>query len=91
MLGLPATCRTISAVISSPLSGVSAVTAAGVLWAFAASWRRYLNTVSAARPVHILLSLLFLELSGYCVNAVQLHVPAADVLVRHGVDGDGFR
>jgi hypothetical protein len=39
-----------AAVISSPLSGVSAVTAAGVLWAFAASWTRYLNTVSAADP-----------------------------------------
>jgi hypothetical protein len=32
-----------------------------------------------------------LRLSGYCVNAVQLHVYAADVLVRRGVDGDDFR
>jgi hypothetical protein len=31
------------------------------------------------------LSLLFLELSGYYVNAVQLHVHAADVLVRCGI------
>jgi len=37
------------------------------------------------------LSLLFLELTGYCVNAVQLHVYAADVLVRYGVDRDDFR
>jgi hypothetical protein len=37
------------------------------------------------------LSLLFLELSGYYVNAVQLHVYAADVLVRCGVDRQGFR
>jgi len=58
-----------------------------------AAWRaHYLNNVSAADRVQILLSLLLLELSGYYVNAVQLHVNAADVLViRHGVDGDGFR
>ena len=37
------------------------------------------------------MSLLFLELSGYDVNTVQLHVNAADVLVRRGVDRDGFR
>ena len=37
------------------------------------------------------LSLLFLELISDCVNAVRLHVYAADVLVRRGVDGEGFR
>jgi hypothetical protein len=37
------------------------------------------------------LSLLLLELSGYCVSAVWLHVNAADVLVRRGVDRDGSR
>ena len=58
---------------------------------FAAWWTRYLNTVFAAEPVQCPLSLLFLELSGYCLNAVQLHVHAADVLVRFGVDGEGFR
>ena len=58
---------------------------------FAGPWRRYLNTVFAAEPVHSPLSLLFLELTSYCVNAVKLHVYAADVLVRHGVDADGFR
>ena len=58
---------------------------------FAASWRHYLNTVSAAGPCKSPLSLLFLELTGYYVNAVRLHVYAADVLVRHGEDGDGFR
>jgi hypothetical protein len=31
------------------------------------------------------------SVSGYCVNIVQLHVNAADVLVRSGIDGDGFR
>ena len=43
------------------------------------------------RPVQVSLSLLFLELSGYCVNVVRLHVNAADVLVRRGVDRDGSR
>jgi len=37
------------------------------------------------------LSLLFLELNSYCVSAVRRHVYAADVLVRHGVDREGFR
>jgi hypothetical protein len=37
------------------------------------------------------LSLLILELSGYFVNTVQLHVNAADVLVRLGIDRDGSR
>ena len=37
------------------------------------------------------MSLLFLELSGHCVKTVWLHVYAADVLVRRGVDRDGFR
>ena len=54
-------------------------------------WMRYLDSVSAAGLVRLPLSLLFLELSGYYVNAVQLHVNAADVLVRLGVDRDGSR
>jgi hypothetical protein len=58
---------------------------------FAASWRHYLNNVSAADPMQIPLSLLFFEFSGYCVNAVQLHVNVADVLVRRGVHREGFR
>ena len=57
----------------------------------AAWWTRYLNGVSAAGPVQIPLLLLFLELGGYYVNAVQLHVNAADVLVRRGIDREGFR
>jgi hypothetical protein len=61
------------------------------LCAFPALWTHYLNSSSAAGPVQISLSLVVLELSDYCVNAVQLQVNAADVLVRHGVDGDGFR
>ena len=48
-------------------------------------------SVSAAGLVRIPLSLLFLKLSGYGVNAVQLHVNAADVLVRHGIDRDDSR
>jgi hypothetical protein len=76
----------ISAVIWSPNLGVFAVAAAGVLGAFPACWTHYLNSVSAAGPVRPSLSLLFLELSGYGVKAVQLHVNAADALVRRGVD-----
>ena len=51
----------------------------------------YLNSFSATGLVRSPLSLLFLELSGYGVNAVQRHVNAADVLVRRGVDRDGSR
>ena len=58
---------------------------------FAAWWTRYLNSVSAADPVQIPLSPLFLELISYYVNAVQLHVHAADVLVRCGIHREGFR
>ena len=54
-------------------------------------WMHYLHSVSAAEPVQIPLSLLFLELSSYCMNAVRLHVYAADVLVRLGVDRDDSR
>jgi hypothetical protein len=71
--------------------GVLAVVAAGVLCAFAAWWTRYLNSVSAADPVQIPLLLLFLELGGYYVNAIQLHVHAADVLVRCGIHREDFR
>jgi len=79
------------AVIWSPDLGVIAVSAAGVLCAFPAWRTRYLDSVSAARLAQISLSLLFLELSGYCMNTVQLHVNAADVLVRRGVDRDDSR
>ena len=58
---------------------------------FAACWTHYLNTVSAAGLVQIPLLLPFLELIGDCVNAVRLHVYAADVLVRCGVDREVFR
>ena len=85
------TARRPAVVISSPNLGVFAVAAAGVLCAFPAWWMHYLNSVSAAGPVRTSLSLLFLELSGYCVNAARLHVNAADVLVRLGVDRDDFR
>ena len=80
-----------AAVIWSPNPGVFAVRAAGVLCAFPAWWTRYLDSASAVHLIQIPLSLLFLELSGYGVNAVQRHVNAADVLVRRGVDRDGSR
>ena len=80
-----------AAVIWSPNLGVFAVNAAGVLCAFAAWRMHYLHSVSAAGPAHASLSLLFLELSGYCVSAVRLHVYAVDALVRCGVDRDDSR
>jgi len=58
---------------------------------FPAWWMHYLKIVFAAGPLQTPLSLLFLELSDYCVNAVRLYVYAADVLVRLGVDRDGSR
>ena len=77
------------AVISSPHLGVFAVAAAGVLCAFSCVADALPEQCLRRKPVQIPLSLLLLELIGYCVNAVQLHVNAADVLVRRGVDGDG--
>jgi hypothetical protein len=57
-----------------------------------AAWRtHYLHTVAAAGPVQIPLSLMLFELSGHQVKARRLHVNAADVLVRRGIDRDGFR
>jgi len=50
-----------AAVISSPVLSVVAVAATGVLGPFSASWRRYLNTVSAAGHVQFLFSLRFFE------------------------------
>ena len=58
---------------------------------FPAWWTHYLNSASAAGLMQIPLPLLFLELNGYYVNAVRLHVNAADILVRRGVNRDGFR
>jgi hypothetical protein len=40
---------------------------------------------ASQHPVQIPLSLLFLELSGHYVNAVQLYVNATDALVRCGI------
>ena len=58
---------------------------------FAAWQTHYLHNVAAAGPVQIPLSLRFLELIGYYVNVVRLHVHAADVLLRHGIDRDASR
>ena len=74
-----------AAVIWSPNLGVFAVAAAVFCVLFPAWWTHYLYSVFAAEPVQVLLSLLFLELSDYYVNAVQLHVNAADTLVSPGV------
>jgi hypothetical protein len=71
--------------------GVVAVAAAGVLCAFHAWRTHYLDSVSAVDPVQPSLSLLSFELTGYRGGAVRLHVTAADVLVRHGVDKDDSR
>ena len=81
----------VPAVIWSPNLGVFAVSAAGVLCAFPAWWTRYLDSVSSARLARSSLSLLFLELSDYGVNAIQLHVNAADDQVRPGIDRDDSR
>ncbi len=82
------------AVISSPGLGVFAVTAEDVLCAFCfvvdALPGQCLRH-SAADPMQIALSLIFLELGIYYVNAVQLHVHAADLLVRCGVHREGSR
>jgi hypothetical protein len=45
---------------------------------FPARWTPYLNSVSAAGLAQTSFSLLFLELIGYCVNAVRRHVTAAE-------------
>ena len=58
---------------------------------FPALWMHYLHSVFVADPVQVPLSLLFLELNGCRVNAVRLHVYAADVLVRLGVNRDVSR
>ena len=54
-------------------------------------WTHYLDTVFAAELIRSSLLMLFLELSGYCVNAMLRNVYAADVVVRWGVDRDDFR
>ena len=66
--------RVTAVVISSPHLGVIAVATAGVCVLFRAWWTHYLNSVYAAGPAQILLSMLFLELRRCYVNAVQLHV-----------------
>ena len=81
----------VAAVISSPDLGVLAVAAAGVLCAFPCVVDAVPEQCLRRRPVRTSLSLLFLELSGYGVSAVRLHVYAADVLVRLGVDREDSR
>jgi hypothetical protein len=81
----------VAAVISSPNLGVLAVAAAGVLCTFCCLVDTLPEQCLRRRPVQISFSLLFLELISYYVNAVQLHVHAADVLVRCGIHRAGFR
>ena len=75
----------------SPNLGVFAVSAGVFCTHSAAWWTRYLDSVSAAGMARISLSLLLLEQSGYCVNTIQQHVNATDVLVRPGKGRDGSR
>ena len=77
--------------IWSPNLSVFAVAAAGVLCAFACVVDALPAQCLRRRLVQVPLSLLFLELNGYRVNAVRRHVYAVDVLVRLGVDRDDFR
>jgi hypothetical protein len=58
-------------VIWSPNPSVFAVRAAGVLCAFYCVLDALPGQCLRRRPVQVPLSLLFLELSGYCVNAVR--------------------
>jgi hypothetical protein len=55
----------VPAVLSSPDLGVFAVAAGVFCVHFRAWWAHYLHSVSAAGPVQVPLSLLFLELNGY--------------------------
>jgi hypothetical protein len=59
------------------------------LWAFAASWTRYLNNVANADLVQIPLSLLFFELSSGLQDALQLHVNDAGALALEGFPETG--
>ena len=81
----------VPAVISSPDLGVFAVAPAGVLCAFSGVVDALPEQCLRRRPGTKLLSLRFLELSEHGASAVRLHVYAADVLVRPGVDREGFR
>jgi hypothetical protein len=75
----------------SPNLGVLAVSTAGVLSAFC--W--VLDTLPGQCLRHRPRANPFVadafELSGYYVNTVQLHVHAADVLVRRGMHREGSR
>jgi hypothetical protein len=81
----------VTAVISSPDLGVVAVAAAGVLCAFSCAVNALPEQCLAAESARIPSSLMFLELGGYYVNAVRLHVYAAGALVRRGADRGDLR
>jgi hypothetical protein len=81
----------VAAVIWSPNLGVLAVSVAGVLCAFCWVLDTLPGQCLRRRPVRIPLSLMLFELSGYYVNTVQLHVHAADLLVRRGMHSKGSR
>ena len=87
----PGECAHVAAVISTPDLGVFAVAAGGVSCAFCCVVDALSEHCLRRRARTTPLVAAVLELSGYYVNAVQLHVHAADVLVRCGVDGEGFR
>ena len=74
-----------------PGFGCFAVAAEGGLCAFCRLVDALSEQCLRRKPGVNPFSLLFLEPSRYFVNAVKLHVTAADVLVKRGVDGEGFR
>ena len=75
-----------TAVIWSPDKGVFAVNAGGVLCAFAWAVNALPEQCLRRRTRANSLFVAALELGGYYVNAVRLHVTAADALVRPGKD-----
>jgi hypothetical protein len=81
----------VAAVISSPNLGVLAVAAAGVLCAFCCLVDALPGQCLRRKPRAYPLVAAVFRTNGYCMNAVQLHVYAADLLVRPGMDRDGSR
>ncbi len=72
-------------------SSVLAVAAGGVLCAFCCLVDALPGQCLRRRPRAYPLVAAVFRTNGYCVNAVQLHVNAADLLVRRGVDRDDSR
>ena len=84
-------CSTNAIVISSPNLGVFVVNAVGVLCAFSYVVDALPAQCLRRRPGADLLVAAVFRTNWLPCNDVQLHVNAADVLVRCGVDRDGSR